>query len=376
MNKTIFWQKSMNRLMNWIKLLTWYFTSTVVIFLFVDFCVTKVIYDPMSEKRYRVSHPSYHHTLKPNFRGTGYWGMVPYDICTDEHGFKVSCRQENKSGSEFDVAFIGDSFTEAVGQSYETSFVGLFAHKYSELRVANLGVSSYSPSVYLNKVRYLLSCGIRFDHLIVFIDISDIQDEGVGYYIGADGNIRNAADENAILSEITMVDSLKGYISQNFYYLSLGLRFFKHKFVLRESVYELGRSEWTYNEYSTQYGSLGVEGSLLKAVSSMKALYDLLDPLGIKLSVGVYPWPAQVIHDDLINSRQVTVWRKFCINRCDMFVNGFHDFHALVKETSTRQVLSEQFIAGDVHFNSQGNMTLFMALDQAYSQYLKEKGSE
>jgi hypothetical protein len=129
----------------------------------------------------RVQHPVYHHGLKKNEREIGQWGRETYELCTDDNGFKTSCNASNKSVKSFDIAFIGDSFTEGVGLAYEDTFVGQIAKGRPKLKIANLGVSSYSPSIYYSKVNFLLQQGITFKELVVYIDISDIQDEAISY---------------------------------------------------------------------------------------------------------------------------------------------------------------------------------------------------
>ena len=86
----------------------------------------------------------------------------------------------NFSNKSFDLAFIGDSFTEGIGYPYEKTFVGII-EKESKLKIANIAVSSYSPIIYFFKTKELLNDGISFEHLIVFIDISDVQDEAEIY---------------------------------------------------------------------------------------------------------------------------------------------------------------------------------------------------
>ena len=131
---------------------------------------------------FRVRHPIYHHTLKPNFDGIGYWGTWTYRVCTDANGFKTHCQKKNKSNSKvFDVAFLGDSFTEGVGLPYEQTFVGMVTAKTPELTIANLGAVSYSPAIYLAKLKALYAKGYQFKHLIVFIDIGDAYDEANTY---------------------------------------------------------------------------------------------------------------------------------------------------------------------------------------------------
>jgi hypothetical protein len=131
---------------------------------------------------FRVRHPIYHHSLKPNFDGIGYWGSWTYRVCTDANGFKTQCEKKNKANPKvFDIAFLGDSFTEGVGLPYEQTFVGMVATKTPELNIANLGAVSYSPAIYLAKLKALYAKGYQFKHLIVFIDIGDVYDEANAY---------------------------------------------------------------------------------------------------------------------------------------------------------------------------------------------------
>lgn len=69
---------------------------------------------------------------------------------------------------------------------YEESFAGRFAAKHPEYKVANLGVASYSPSIYFKKVEHLLSRGYTFRHVVVLPDISDIWDENKRYRMDPD----------------------------------------------------------------------------------------------------------------------------------------------------------------------------------------------
>ena len=136
----------------------------------------------------RVRDP--HHTdgLKPNFNGFDAWGSNIVPIFTNSLGFRdVAVRSVPMTADRKRVIFIGDSFTENPGVPYEQSFVGLFAQAFPALDVLNAGVSSYAPSVYYEKLKYLLDAGLKFDEAVVYIDISDIQDEGVFYSYDQNG---------------------------------------------------------------------------------------------------------------------------------------------------------------------------------------------
>ena len=70
---------------------------------------------------------------------------------------------------------------------YEQTFVGLIAEQMPEKKIANLGVMSYSPTIYYLRLIDFLDKGYTFKELVVYIDISDIQDEA--NYAIVDGRV-------------------------------------------------------------------------------------------------------------------------------------------------------------------------------------------
>ncbi|MEA2759151.1 MAG: hypothetical protein QOH65_1764, partial [Methylobacteriaceae bacterium] len=130
---------------------------------------------PFAKSKFRIASPVYGHTLAPNYTGDDEWGTTRATIFTNSFGLKdatmrdVPLRSDRKR-----VLFLGDSYTEAIGLSYEDSFVGQFAAALPQLDVLNGGVGSYSPSIYYAKTAYLLGAGLQIDEVIVYIDVSDI----------------------------------------------------------------------------------------------------------------------------------------------------------------------------------------------------------
>jgi hypothetical protein len=204
--------------------------------------------------------------------------------------------------------------------------------------------------------------------VIVFVDISDIQDES-GYFRDSRGNVQQIA--NGAVNQNGLLTRLKRYVAINFSLSSDGYRSVKQILIgdvaiIVQDVFELERSEWTYNASSNAYGELGVNGSLEKAVREMTMLHELLEDEGIKLSVGVYPWPAQIrqlMLNDSDSNLQAEIWRDFCINRCVHFINMFPRYFDLVKNSSVDDIYNGYFIKGDVHYNREGNQLIHEALN-------------
>ena len=387
---------------------------------------------------FRAPHHRYHHTLMPDYEGTAYWGPFSYWVCTNDSGMKSDCQNKLSGEKHFDVAFIGDSFTEGVGVPYEDSFVGMVAKANPDLKIANLGVVSYSPTIYLKKLEDYLDRGYTFKKVIVFVDIGDIMDES--FYIEDEKG-------NALLtSEVVhpgMVPFFKRRLQKNFPLAYEGLHHIKqtalrlnnlgaksnnsvhvaelprevsgeqatdpHKSTVEDKnsvqfakdrtpvthptdsgavskgselahasvtapvvskraskepwIYEqdYARSAWTYNLDAPGYGELGVRKSIDKTVKQMERVATLLRSRGIALSVGVYPWPAQLLFDQA-ESSQVAVWRNFCEQRCENFYNAFPLFFKALHGMGLDATIARYYFAGDMHYNREGNALVAEAI--------------
>lgn len=326
-------------------------------------------WDEVVKKRklYRRNHAVYHHDLVADYKGTGIWHKDEHELCTNIHGFKTSC-QDGIGLSHYDIAFIGDSFTEAVDMPYEKSFVGLVASKLRGAKIANMGVVSYSPSIYLAKVNYLLNQGILFDHLVVMIDISDIQDDSVYYTLNSDLVVSDLKRSKvprrtepkikapSCLHSLT-TEALSNFLERNLKLTCLITNYFQYRTF--ESLSDIPvrdhRADWTHNPTSPSYGVAGVDGAIEKSLNLMDGLYELLQERGIRLSVGVYPWPDQIFYDDLLKSKQIKIWQDFCLNKCESFINAFVQFESLKERYTNEQIYYRYYINGDLHFNADGN---------------------
>ena len=89
----------------------------------------------------------------------------------------------------------------------------------------------------------------------------------------------------------------------------------------------------------------------------MTLLWQELAKRNIPLSVVVYPYPAQVLHDTA-DSRQVRIWREWCEGKCKRFVSLFPAFLAVKDQCPTSQPgcwYLSHFVFGDMHYNATGN---------------------
>jgi hypothetical protein len=380
----------------------------VALFLGLDFFLTRyflvgsfVNTKNLNRWEYRIRHDTFHHTLKPNSQFEAWWGPRIYKVRTNSLGFvDQRPREVKKKAGRPRLVFMGDSFTEGTGGPWETSFVGKFAASLAQaghdVEVLNAGVESYSPSVYFVKTKWLIDQGYVFDHVIVMLDISDILDEA--WYSVQSGIVKSAGDANVATKTVeprTRWMEIRDMLSFN---LRLSLTLFR---VVREllpsesaaqrgytrefdDVVDLCLSAWTYDrgnpsterEYEMAHsgrffestrkckrrdGALPVDAdaprhidaAVTKAAQRMEDLHALLAASGIKLSVGVHPWPGQLQYDT-VASRQVEIWKTWCKGRCTHFIDTFPDFFAQ-KQKLGKDWYRQLYIPGDFHFNELGN---------------------
>lgn len=312
-----------------------------------------------AETNYRIQDAVYNHTLISSYRGSGFFRDYEYPVCTDGSGFKSDCNSNLSAKKRVDIAFIGDSFTEGIGLPYENTFVGIFAKNNPNISVSNLGVSSYSPSIYLQKIRYFLEQGYNFDEVVVFVDISDIQDEAIYYdtqgktVIGMQPISEKKNTGASSNMNFDMLKNVQMFSQDKLPLLHLALmKFIKTPATVYQ--YDFPRGAWTYNSNSHGYGDIGVGGAIRKSVTKMNELHSLLAAHGTKLSVGIYPWPGQILYDTE-NSNQVLVWKEFCKDKCKAFYNAFPIFFREANIHGKQWVINKYYINNDVHFNTDGN---------------------
>jgi hypothetical protein len=300
------------------------------------------------ERRYRVPHPIYHHALRPLVTATGLWGRQ-YSVATNSLGFRDgTARVVNPPAPH--VLLLGDSFTEGLGVSYDSSFAGRLASA-SGADILNAGVSSYSPVIYERKARYWIEeRGLHVTGMIVAIDLSDMLDEASRYRVDAHGNVVDAASPsvsqratNWLLEHSALAFLI--WLGKNWWDSgapgwSLGL----------------GQARTTWNRDAVALARYGAVG-LRRAMTHMTQLAALAKRHGIPLVVVIYPWPDEIMNRAQ-DCPQVRAWTAWADTARVPLVNLFPRFLSGEPEATIRRY----FIRGDVHWNAAGHRLVADAL--------------
>ncbi len=309
--------------------------------------------------------------FQPNCSCIRPWLGNSYEFDTNSLGFRDErIRDVPATSARPRVLILGDSAPEGM-TAWQDSFIGRVAANFPQYEFLNGSVEGYSPSNYLNTARKVIEDGIEFDEAIVFIDISDAQDEAAFFHdVDSSGAVATATQKltkgnwysslrRSINDHLLLTNDVFAFLERNlvrlgWYHLDLG-----HG----GNEFDLERSAWTYRKvsdtdpYETGYGPLGLEGGIAREKAKMDLLWQELAKRNIPISVVVYPWPAQLAHDTA-DSRQVRIWREWCEGKCERFISLFPVFLA-VKEHCPRTQPGcwylTHFIFGDTHYNSAGD---------------------
>jgi hypothetical protein len=309
--------------------------------------------------------------LQPNCSCTRAWGRERYSLHTNSLGFRDDkVREVPTTDPRPRIMMLGDSFTESMGP-WDTSFVGRIAAHFPQYEVLNGGVGGYSPSNYLNTARIALNGGLDVDEAIVFIDISDVQDEAAlvsdrdssgavvlpqhqYHYRTPYSNLRLFVSKYLVLTNYIWELAERRLVGIGYYHLDHGFN---------GNVFDLERSGWTYRKvvedrpFELGFAPLGVEAGIAKEKRKMDQLWQELAKRNIPISVVVYPWPAQLIYDN-VDSREVRIWREWCEGKCKRFITAFPEFFAVKVQCPTWEPgcwYLKDWVFGDIHLSPEGN---------------------
>jgi hypothetical protein len=113
-----------------------------------------------------------------------------------------------------------------------------------------------------------------------------------------------------------------------------------------------------------------VEAGIAKEKMKMDLLWQELAKRNIPISVVVYPWPAQLIYDNVC-SREVRIWQDWCAGKCKRFVTAFPEFFA-VKEQCPKSAPGcwylKDYVFGDIHLSAEGNAIVADVVSKSLEQ--------
>tara|TARA_Y100000590_G_C15709521_1_gene1009821 strand:- start:896 stop:2014 length:1119 start_codon:yes stop_codon:yes gene_type:complete len=174
-------------------------------------------------RNYSLKSIKFHHKVASNIDLYEFWGNKKYKVVTNKYSMRVLSKNKRKiNNSKKNIGFIGDSFVYGSGIDYENHFINILDKQNNDYNFLNLGYVSYSPSIYFKRLKFLIETKkIKFNKIFIFVDHSDVQDEGVFYKEDNNGNIvRKWLDENEIKQKNKNY-KIKNYLKQNSFFFKI-----------------------------------------------------------------------------------------------------------------------------------------------------------
>lgn len=321
------------------------------------------------ERRFRMADTLLHHSLRPLVSVDSVtWGSSVHRVVTNSLGFiDASMRQIPAQATSPRVLLLGDSFTEGVGVPFDSTFAGILEQRALSrgLDILNGGNASYAPIMYLKRTQQLLSRGVRIDEVIVFIDISDIQDEAY-YHLQGDRIILvdppSAGTWTRLWREYRKYSFILGRVWPAILTRIVRPRPSVPLCLDGEEHSPDCRGGWPSSAaIRARFGDAGIAA----AKRDMSALAARLRSHHIPLTVLVYPWPQQMRWNDF-NSLQRTIWREWAAGEQAAFIDLFPPFFAVARNEGTENAIPRLFIDGDIHWNPQGHQLVVTELLSRY----------
>ena len=292
-----------------------------------------------SSPAHRYFSKEFHHGFVPRVWGKEQYGpfQATYFINSmgmrDENMRNVSTKVKGKR-----ILLMGDSYIDGVGLPYEKTVAGQLGPAIPGVEVLNGGVASYCPSLMRDRLRVWVDRQhLRFDLLVAFIDISDLENE-LCYTKDLAGNYqKNWSEEFRSFREKNMaVDqkfrrSLMQSVEKNFVVLGAIVR--NLRIAYEKAGCPGGTMEWDYADWPAYQGPLEpwIQKSLEKQSEAMDEVAELCRGQGAGLAVVVYPWLQQV-RRGYAEDRHTIFWQRWCLSRDVPFLSLYPDFLAVRKE--------------------------------------------
>lgn len=339
-----------------------YAAFLLVFFAVLDLAAGSLAPAPV-DRSFRVAHPYFHHGLRPNASVETSWGGRPYAMRTNSLGFRddapvaIAATPRGRR-----VVLLGDSMIEGLGVGYADTVAGILAARgrRRDVEVLNAAVVSYSPKLYDLKTRWLVEHeGMGFDALVVFVDISDVQDE-VRYEAFVPQQQTSAIARagswwrrHSLASQLTDRFFAAGKPIDNTFRRDAEIDVWLATLPTSgtASNSDAGRWEWTYDD--ALFDAWGRKGLELAAMH-MAELSAFCREHAIALTIAVYPGPFQIFANER-EGRQNRFWREFCEREKIGFVDLFPAFIDSATYPGPDAVYQRFFISDDVHWNEEGH---------------------
>ena len=317
-------------------------------------------------KNYSLKSEMFHHEIAPNINLPEFWGKKKYKVITNKYGMRIG-ENDFINPQIKNIGFVGDSFVYGSGIDFNDHFIGLIKKNNKSYNFLNLGYVGYSPSIYYKKLEYLINNkGFKFDKIFIFVDTSDVQDEGSFYREDLNGNIVRKWNSDLENKKRNFRYKYKNYLKQNsFIFKFYEIFAFNTINTKAQKCLNKENTDLNYIEY-LNYERFGyafnkklsskkwVKEGQKKIVNYLSKIKVLLDLNKIEMIIVYYPSAIDVIKDNKIkeNSKHYKMLNEWSqLNNISLIDTQKYFF----KINNPLKNYEKNHIACDIHWNTNGH---------------------
>jgi len=297
-----------------------------------------------------------------------------FKVYINEDGNRFSGKKREKKDNN--IVFLGDSQTFGIGSNWEDTFIGLIEKKIPNYNYYNLGVPSYSPTVYKYALKqFINSKKIKIKKVYVLIDLTDVADES-NRWREINGKPR-LEEKKIIRKERSKFSKFKKENFKGIYLMSSNIRSFLRKIKNKKKKTKKNEyrpvdgnptGSYIYTDHKTltgchekdqknEFWKCGdVEFGLKKVRIRINELSEIVQSLNSEFYIIIMPWP------DTLNFGQTEFnWENFaqelCLeSKCKKLINMFPDFRNI--KNKNEKWLKTIYLQNDIHLSKKGNSLL------------------
>ena len=345
--------------------------SIILIVFLIDLIINILLPDNFKKKigttrNYSLKSIKFHHEIAPNIDVYEHWGKKKYRVVTNEYSFRVLNKDKREiNNSNKNIGFIGDSFVYGAGIEYKNHFINILDKKNKNYNHLNLGYVSYSPSIYYKKLKYFLEeKKFNFEKIFLFVDHSDIQDEGVFYRENSKGEIVRKWYSDAEIENKNMKHVVKNYLKQNSFIFKFYEHFNSPKISERSKKCILNTLDKKYTDYlEAERFAYGYKKEIYKEKWVNEGINNILKYLdkililskeyNFELYIVYYPSAMEILDKvHFISSKHYNFLYQWSFKNKINFINNYNEFTEYKDE---KMNYLKNFIECDNHWNKNGH---------------------
>jgi hypothetical protein len=317
-------------------------------------------------KNYSLKSERFHHEISSNINVYEFWGDRKYKVITNNHGMRVENNNPLDKGKK-NIGFIGDSFVYGSGISFKNHFINYIEKHNTKHNYLNLGYVSYSPSIYYKKLDYYINeKNIDFKKIIVFVDTSDIQDEGIFYREDKKGNIVRKWNSDREIQKRNFKYVFKNYLKQNSFIFKFYEIFYVrnnhqgpteclvNKNIIKNFKKYLDYERFGYAFDNTINSKDWVKLGQNKTLNYLSKIKSLLDENETEMVIIYYPSAIDILENNKIkeNSKHYNLLYTWSKNNNVNLIDTHEDFF---KQNDPIKNYKINHIICDAHWNENGH---------------------